>query len=60
MKIRRWIATGAILLGLLAGGLGGAIVSSPASADCTGDGGGGNNSVGIGNIGGSGNCPAAP
>jgi hypothetical protein len=50
MKIRRWIATGAILLGLLAGGLGGAIVSSPASADCTGA-----NPVGVGNIGGSGN-----
>jgi hypothetical protein len=59
--MRRLIATALLLVGLLVSGLM-AYAPSGASADCAGVGGNqsGSNNVGIGNIGGSGNCGGAP
>jgi hypothetical protein len=62
MKIRRLIATIALLIGLLAGGFGGFMASVPeASADCIGNSGEqGDNNVNIGNAGGEENCDVTP
>jgi hypothetical protein len=55
MRIRRWIATGALILGLLAGGL---MATVPeASADCFGNlGNSGGNNVGVGSVGNDNDC----